>query len=114
MGGHKTAGQKFCKALRDRFIRQESNEPVEGRLRGHTVISDSRSESFPQLSASLAGDTLTVHAPKVQAPKALDEEKAEQIEIHYEEPKAALEDSPMEEEEEAVVENLEEFTNRVA
>ncbi len=58
--------------------------------------------------------SLTVHAPKVQAPKALEEDKAEQIEIHYEEPKAALEDPPMEEEEEAVDENLEEFANRVA
>ena len=66
-----------------------------------------------QLSASLTGDTLTVHAPKVQAPKALEEEKAEQIEIHYEEPKAALEDSPMEEEEEALDENLE-VNDRVA
>ena len=50
-----------------------------------------------QLSASLSGDTLTVHAPKVETPKALEEEKAEQIEIHYEEPKA-LEDAPFEEE----------------
>uniref|UniRef100_A0A7S2PYF0 SHSP domain-containing protein n=1 Tax=Skeletonema marinoi TaxID=267567 RepID=A0A7S2PYF0_9STRA len=50
-----------------------------------------------QLSASLSGDTLTVHAPKVETPKALEEEKAEQIEIHYEEPKA-LEDAPLEEE----------------
>eukprot|EP00984_Skeletonema_dohrnii_P024754 scaffold13887_cov120-Skeletonema_dohrnii-CCMP3373.AAC.4 len=31
-----------------------------------------------QLSASLSGDTLTVHAPKVE--KALEEEKLEQIE----------------------------------
>ena len=58
-----------------------------------------------KLSASMTGDTLTVHAPKVKTPKALEEEKAEQIEIHYEEPKAALEEAPVEEE--AVEENVE-------
>ena len=62
-----------------------------------------------QLSASLTGDTLTVHAPKVETTKALEEEKTEQVEIHYEEPRAALEDSPMEEE--AVEEDV---TDRVA
>lgn len=49
-----------------------------------------------QLSASMSGDTLTVHAPKVETPKALEEEKTEKIEIHFEEPKAALEDVPKE------------------
>eukprot|EP00986_Skeletonema_menzelii_P005789 scaffold2144_cov149-Skeletonema_menzelii.AAC.9 len=58
-----------------------------------------------KLSASMTGDTLTVHAPKVETSKALEEEKAEQIEIHYEEPKAALEEAPVEEE--AVDENME-------
>lgn len=47
-----------------------------------------------KLSASMSGDTLTVHAPKVEAPKALEDAKTEQIEIHFEEPKAALEGAP--------------------
>ena len=52
-----------------------------------------------RLSASMTGDTLNVVAPKkVETPKALEEEKTEQIEIHYEEPKAALEEAPVEEE----------------
>ena len=55
-----------------------------------------------KLSASMTGDTLTVNAPKkVETPKALEEEKMEQIEIHYEEPKAALEETTVEEEAQA-------------
>jgi len=46
----------------------------------------------------MSGDTLTVHAPKVETTKALGDEKTEQIEIHFEEPKAALEGAPQEEE----------------
>jgi len=44
-----------------------------------------------QLSATMNGDTLTVHAPKVVTKPALEEPKTEKIEIHFEEPKAALE-----------------------
>ena len=51
-----------------------------------------------QLSATMTGDTLTVHAPKVETTPALEGEKTEKIEIHFEEPKAALEDAPKEQE----------------
>jgi HSP20 family molecular chaperone IbpA len=51
-----------------------------------------------QLTASMTGDTLTVHAPKLEQMKSL-EEKTEQIPIHFEEPTAALEGAPKTEEE---------------
>lgn len=50
-----------------------------------------------QLSATMNGDMLTVHAPKVVTEPALEEPKTEKIEIHFEEPKAALEEAPKDE-----------------